>query len=130
MVGGAGSSPTYFFHFTTFQGYDDAFLTRGHHSLKFGVAFERLQNNILALSNPNGLFNFADLSYFLTNQPIRFTAGIASSLTPRNLRQFLVGAYIQDDWVVRPNSSLNLGIRYEMSSVPQRSPANSQLFVR
>jgi len=63
----------------------------GKHSLKFGVAFERLQNNILALSNPSGLFNFADLAHFLTNNPKKFTAGLASSLTPRNLRQFLVG---------------------------------------
>ena len=118
MVGGVGSSPTYLFHFTTFQGYDDAFLTLGQHSLKFGVAFERLQNNILALSNPSGLFNFADLSHFLTNSPKKFTAGLASSLTPRNLRQFLVGTYLQDDWRIRPNLTLNLGIRYEMSSVP------------
>ena len=69
MVGGVGSSPTYLFRYTTFQGYDDAFLTLGQHSLKFGLAFERLQNNILALSNPSGLFNFADLAHFLTNSP-------------------------------------------------------------
>ena len=118
MVGGVGSSPTYLFHFTTFQGYDDAFLTLGQHTLKFGVAFERLQNNILALSNPSGLFNFADLSHFLTNTPKKFTAGLADSLTPRNLRQFLFGTYIQDDWRVLPNLTLNLGLRYEMSSVP------------
>jgi hypothetical protein len=118
MVGGVGSSPTYFFHFTTFQGYDDAFLTVGHHSMKFGIAFERLQNNMLALSNPSGLFNFANLSNFLTNVPTKFTAGIASSLTPRNLRQWLLGSYFQDDWRVQPYLTLNLGLRYEMSSVP------------
>ena len=64
VVGGVGSSPSYLFRFTTFQGYDDAFLTRGTHPLKFGMAFERLQNNILALSNPNGLFNFKSTSTF------------------------------------------------------------------
>jgi hypothetical protein len=118
VVGGVGASPTYLFHFTTFQGYDDAFLTRGKHSLKFGFAFERLQNNILALSNPNGLFNFKDVSSFINNTPRRFQAGFATTLTPRNLRQILVGGYIQDDWHWKPNLTLNLGLRYEMSSVP------------
>jgi hypothetical protein len=118
MVGGVGSSPTYFFHFTTYQGYDDAFLTRGVHSIKFGAAFERFQSNILALSNPNGLFNFKSLSRFLTNSPTKFQAGFANTLTPRDLRQVLFGAYFQDDWRWRSNLTLNLGVRYEMTTVP------------
>jgi hypothetical protein len=118
VVGGVGSSPSYLFRFTTFQGYDDAFLTRGKHSLKFGVSFERLQNNILALSNPNGLFNFGSTSTFIANTPSKLQAGIASTLSPRNLRQILVGTYIQDDWHLRPNLTVNVGLRYEMSSVP------------
>jgi len=118
MVGGVGSSPTYFFHFTTYQAYDDAFLTRGTHSMKFGAVFERFQDNVLALSNPNGLFNFGSLTAFLQNSPKKFQAGFANTLTPRDLRQNLFGVYFQDDWRWRPNLTLNLGLRYEMSSVP------------
>jgi hypothetical protein len=118
MVGGTGSSPTYFFHFTTFQGYDDAFYTKGTHSMKFGASYERLQNNILALSNPNGLFNFASLQTFLTDTPKKFTIGLAATLNPRNLRQNLTGFYFQDDWHLRSNLTFNLGLRYEFSSVP------------
>src|SRR6202043_520345 len=115
VVGGVGSSPSYLFRFTTFQDYDDAFLTRGTHTLKFGMAFERLQNNILALSNPNGLFNFKSTSTFTANVPSKFQAGIASTLSPRNLRQFLIGGYVQDDWHFKANLTVNLGLRYEMS---------------
>ena len=118
LVGGVGSSPAYRFRFTTFQGYDDAFLTRGRHTLKFGAVYERLQNNILALSNPSGLFNFSNASAFIANKPSKFQAGIAATLSPRNLRQFLIGGYIQDDWHLMPNLTANLGLRYEMSSVP------------
>ncbi len=118
LVGGVGSSPSYLFRYTTFQGYDDAFLTRGTHTIKFGGAFERLQNNILALSNPNGLFNFGSTSAFIANKPKKLQAGIDSTLSPRNLRQFIAGGYIQDDWHFKPNLTLNLGLRYEMSSVP------------
>lgn len=118
MVGGVGSSPTYFFHFTTYQVYDDAFLTRGRHTLKFGGVIERMQDNILALSNPNGLFNFADLTHFLQNSPKKFQAGFTNTLTPRGLRQTLFGTYLQDDWRWRPHLTLNLGVRYEMTTVP------------
>lgn len=118
VVGGVGSSPTYLFRFTTFQGYDDGFLTRGKHTIKFGAAFERLQNNILALSNPNGLFAFASTANLIANKPRRLQAGISSTLTPRDLRQFLAAGYIQDGWHAFSNVTVNLGLRYEMSSVP------------
>src|SRR5207253_4920051 len=44
--------------------------------------------------------------------------GIASSLTPRHFRQNLIAGYVQDDWRPRSNLTLNLGLRYEMATVP------------
>jgi hypothetical protein len=73
---------------------------------------------IVALSDPNGIFKFNGLSAFLQNQPNKFQGGIASSLSPRNLRQTLLGGYVQDDWRWKSNLTLNLGLRYEMSTVP------------
>src|SRR6266446_6412403 len=42
---GNGASPTSFRTWNSYQAYDDAFLTRGLHSLKFGFGFERDQLN-------------------------------------------------------------------------------------
>jgi hypothetical protein len=125
--GGVGANPTYFYYWNSFQGYDDALFVKGKHSIKIGAAVERMQLNFTVLKDPNGIFNFAALfdpdpgpthSSFLTNHPSRFLTGDASTLTPRYLRQTLFGLYIQDDWRLLPNLILNLGLRWEMTTVP------------
>jgi TonB dependent receptor len=118
FTGGVGGSPTYFYHWNSIQLYDDAFITKGTHSVRFGVAFERMMLNAVADTDPNGIWRFTDLQGFLTNNPTKFQGGIARTLSPRNLRQNIFAAYLQDDWHLRPNLTVNLGLRYEMSTVP------------
>ena len=82
--------------------YDDAFLTKGSHSLKFGVAFERDQNNMLTRLYPNAQVSFGSLASFLLGQAQSFTAILPTvPTTPRDLRQSIFGTYIQDDWRTR-----------------------------
>ncbi|HWO35076.1 MAG TPA: TonB-dependent receptor, partial [Candidatus Acidoferrum sp.] len=116
--GGIGGSPTYLYHWNSIQAYDDAFFTKGTHSIRFGGAFERMLLNVSADTDPNGIWRFTNLQGFLTNNPKKFQGGIASTLSPRNLRQNIFGLYLQDDWRWKPNLTLNLGLRYEMSTVP------------
>ena len=118
MPGGVGGLPTYFYRWNSFQAYDDAFFNRGTHSIKFGFAFERMLMQATALTDPNGIWNFVDLPSFLQGQGTKFQGGVAASLTPRNLRQSIFGGYVQDDWRARPSLTLNLGLRYEMATVP------------
>jgi Carboxypeptidase regulatory-like domain/TonB-dependent Receptor Plug Domain len=118
MTGGVGGLPTYLYRWNSFQGYDDAFYSHGKHSIKFGGAFERMLLQVTALTDANGIWFFGDLPSFLNNSPTKFQGGIASSLTPRNLRQSIFGGYIQDDWRWKSNLTLNLGLRYEMTTVP------------
>ena len=116
--GGLGGTGAYLYHYTSIQIYDDLFHTHGLHSLKFGFALERMRDNIRAFGIPNGQFVFGSLPGFLTNQPTSFQLGSAESSTPRGLRQTLAAGYIQDDWRIRPNMTVNLGLRYEMTTVP------------
>jgi hypothetical protein len=117
LSGGFGGSPTYYYGWNSFQGYDDAFFTRGTHSIKFGAAVERMHLDAQALTDVNGIFFFGSFGDFLANSPSKFNGGVATSLKPRNFRQTVFGAYVQDDWRWRPNLTLNLGLRYEMATV-------------
>jgi hypothetical protein len=115
--GGVGAASNYTHAFNNYQFSDDAFWTHGLHTLKFGTDIERMQYNYIARVEPGGRWNFTSLGNFLTNNAKHFEAGIPSTITPRELRQTLVAGYVQDDWRFRPNLTLNLGLRYEMTTV-------------
>jgi hypothetical protein len=116
--GGVGAVGEYDFHFNSFQFYNDAFLTKGKHSLKFGFAAERIQANQIGRALPSGQYAFGSIQNFLTNRPRTFTSALPGTITPRDLRQTVFGAYVADDVQLRSNFVLNLGLRYEMATVP------------
>jgi hypothetical protein len=118
FLGGVGAFPNFSFGWNSFQAYDDAFLTHGKHSLKFGLAVERMQSNNLLNFSDNGGFVFGSLANFLTNTPQFFSSTVPSTATPRGIRETLFGAYLQDDWKLRSNLTFNLGLRYEVVTVP------------
>ena len=116
--GGVGASGLYQFHYTSYQAYDDFSLTKGGHSLKIGASVERINSNAVGAGTNNGTATFGSFAGFLNNQPISFSATIPGTGTPTGLRQSVFGAYLQDDWRLRKNLTLNLGVRYEMATVP------------
>jgi hypothetical protein len=118
MEGGLNGAPKYYYRWNSYQVYDDAFVTKGLHSIKFGFSFERDQDNQTTFSNQNGTFSFNSIQALLINKPKKVRASLPGLLTGRGMRDSIIGAYIQDDWRVRPNLTLNLGLRYEMSTVP------------
>lgn len=116
-----GNQSTFHHVQNSFQYYDDAFLTHGAHAIKFGFAAERIQNNTLAVTRPNGTFNFSGLQAFLTNQPLSFTIGDPAVQAVISTRLTIFGAYVQDNWRFRRNLTLNLGLRYEMETNPTQA---------
>ena len=118
FAGGLNAASTYSFHWTSIQAYDDFNITRGMYDLHFGVAMERMRDNMLGITNPNGSFNFNSLSDFLTNRPFSLSISLPDKRGPRDLRQTLFSGYLQDDMHVSTRLTLNLGARYEATTVP------------
>src|SRR6266849_1965069 len=72
---GLGGLNRFLHRWTSGQVYDDAFLNRGTHTIKFGFAFERMLYNVLEQLSPNGrLNNYGSLSALLTNTPTKLNA--------------------------------------------------------
>jgi outer membrane receptor protein involved in Fe transport len=98
---------------------DDAFVTRGTHALKIGFAYEHMQYNVLEQLSPNGRMNtYPSLAAFLSNAPDQLNALAPGGSHEVGFRQSLFAGYIQDDWRARKTLTVNLGLRYEMTTRP------------
>jgi hypothetical protein len=117
-AGGLGSFAGFTHTLNSIQAYDDIVVARGNHYLKFGAAFERLQANEKPRPRVNGTFIFNNLSNFLTNNPFFFAFAGSTTGVEAGVRNDIIGGYAQDDWHLRPNLTINLGLRYEMMTLP------------
>jgi len=125
--GGLSTQQPAEYNWNSWQLYDNVFLTKGIHSLKFGGNVERVIDNQSTPSQPGGDFEFSSLADFLTNNRISPTdsltliADAPGIVSRRRVRETLFGAYVQDDVHLRPNLNLNAGLRYEMATVPSET---------
>jgi hypothetical protein len=113
--GVGGSTVRHFWD--SYQFNDDAFLTRGTHTLKFGFNVEYMQYNFTQYYNPWGILRFSSLQNFLTNSPTSLEGGTPLRQDFRATRQTIYAGYVQDDWRLRKNLTVNVGVRYEMATV-------------
>ena len=117
---GLGGLNRFLHRWTSGQVYDDAFLTRGTHSLKLGFAFERMLYNITEKLSPNGrMNNYPNLAALLNNTPNRLNALAPGGSSAVAIRESFFAGYLQDDWRFRPNLTVNMGVRYEFATLPK-----------
>jgi len=115
---GAGQGFPRRFGHNVWQVTDDLTVSRGSHSLKMGMLFERTQSNATLSRVYGGQYFFDTLEDFLVGQSAEFNGDIPTSDNVRGWRQSLFGFYFQDDFQARSNLTLNLGLRYEFTTVP------------
>jgi hypothetical protein len=108
----------------SFQYADSMTKVWGNHTSKFGVDFRRQQFNQFLYYNVNGTFDYygggpndvgANNLYpnFLLGLPDQFGQGSAQVEYVRNIGFYL---YAQDSWKIRPNLTLNYGLRWELNT--------------
>src|SRR6202023_1583241 len=115
--GGDVTSARSIFGYTTPQVYDDLAWTKGRHSIRVGFAFERIDYNMDLELQPNGRWSFNTIQRFLQGTPDTFSGDLPTTDVIRGERQSVIGAYVQDAFRLRSNLTINLGVRYEMSTV-------------
>ncbi len=111
------TTPKLFFN-TTFQASDNLWITRGRHSMKMGVLFERFRFNGNSESRTRGRLEFRNLERLVRDEPRRIEGASARSDFARSYRMSLLGFYFQDDIRLNPRLTLFAGLRYEFVTTP------------
>lgn len=125
-----------------YQFHEQMIYSRGSHNLIYGFQFQRLQKNEVSTDRIRGVMRFASLETLLTGSPNRFrgavpagiqgTLNVGVSLAPnfaKGWRQSLGGLYVQDEWRILSNLTLELGLRYEFATVPQEVQQKTTRFL-
>lgn len=102
----------------TYQLTDNVNWTKGAHNLSFGVDAKKFISPQTFTQRQRGDYWYTSLSGYLMDQ-------LPDEGVERNTGgnvyygdQVQFGAYVNDSWKVRPNFTVNVGVRYERTTIP------------
>lgn len=105
-----------------FQGVDNLSIVHGSHNLKTGA--DIMRERFFQITDFSGIPSFSFTGQFSGSSlgdmllGIPFSAGTSVGNSAQDMRTTYWGLYLQDDWRVSPNLTLNAGIRYEYANPP------------
>ncbi|MGA9901722.1 MAG: TonB-dependent receptor, partial [Terriglobales bacterium] len=120
-----------------YQFRDNFSWTKGRHDIKFGVDFNYIPITATFTVNYGGVYDFgafnvtpfglpssfpqlSALQAYGAGLPGDFIQGLGSPTDSFSNKP--LGLFFQDSWRVRPNLTLNLGVRYDVEFPPQLKP--------
>ena len=106
---------------------------KGQHTLKAGVQWERLSNDVLiGAQAPTVAINWNASRTTLDDPPrqVRGTYGyytVSRTYTEGKIHSNNVGFFLQDAWTISNRLTLNLGLRSDAETIPSYQPENPSL---
>ena len=117
-IGPDGNAPQFGFK-NFYQAVDNVSWVKGNHTLKFGIDTAEYISPQQFTQRARGDYDYSTLDLWLRDV-------VPDVLAERSLgnagyygNQYWIFGFANDIWKVRPNLSLNLGLRYEYLSTPQ-----------
>jgi hypothetical protein len=121
FVGGGNSAGNSANHQDYFEIQNYTTITLKKHSLKFGGRLREVRNAVKTNANFNGTFTFGFMGAYCPASaqipcpapglPSQFSIVTGQPVVRGSL--FDAGLFTQDDWSIRPNMTLSLGLRFE-----------------
>jgi hypothetical protein len=118
-----------------YQFSDNFSISKGTHSYKFGADVNYLPIDATFTVNFGGIYNFAQQSVLAglpALSPVQaYGAGIPSNFIQGvggphdSFSNKTLGVFAQDSWRIKPNLTLNYGVRYDVEFTPTFAPINS-----
>src|SRR5205814_10321316 len=90
--------------------------TKSKHTLKFGADIRYNQLQFVQAFDSKGTFVFNNLQDYINNNAFSFTQALQTA--SGDARTWQDSMFVQDDFRVTADLTINLGLRYDISTVP------------
>ncbi len=101
-----------------YSGTENLTWIHGNHTFKFGTEFRDYISPQFFTQRSRGDYEYTDVALFLQDITPDFIAQRNIGGRTYYGNQLATYSYAQDTWRIRPNVTLNLGVRYEYTTVP------------
>jgi Carboxypeptidase regulatory-like domain/TonB dependent receptor len=102
----------------TYQAVEAVSWVKGRHTAKFGFEARKVISPQLFIQRSRGDYEYSSLFQYLTDGFPDTFAERSTGGSPYYGDQTAWYGFAQDNWRIRPNFTLNLGLRYEYTTIP------------
>ena len=116
-IGPDGNAPQYGWK-NFYQIVDNVSWIKGNHTLKFGIDTAKYISPQQFTQRARGDYDYSTMELWLQDQVPDVLAERSLGNAPYSGNQYWIYSFVNDIWKIRPNFSLNLGLRHEYLSTP------------